>query len=544
MNARMIVTGLCCLFGLLATRAGAASALGDAGHFIVLTPDMYANNPTGAAFTVTLHRHVWPADWANNGDYRVWVWGPDGKEVAAGTIPNGQEQVLLRVPAGLKGVYKITMKPGGYGLAWVECSLGQLVGACGPWDGDPDAKGIHEHFYRNFIIHAMVPRRWYFYVPAGTKTFDVKTNILPFMSHREDYGYFVVSPRGQRVAAFFGGRSLRAELPPTGEPREQTIEVDEGCAGRFWSLWVVNGDSHTFSDLQLLLRGVPPFLAPTPEQWFDPTTGQAPIKLVYDDSPVRLRDQPGAPSRDKYLWTPATFLGDEDYNGWRGAQTLYLWNPENRPVDLGVSCYIADNKARFPVHYRVVGPKGTVALERDDEFGHCASSRVAIPPQGNGVYKLEVTADHWFPWSEPTTPIVIAGKPIAGGARFELETGIARHWFFQVPKGTRTFAVAAAVKDPNHVLLLEVHAPDRQLEVLQVRGGADARVTVTVPPGLDGTIWFLRTEIGSATRYLSGPGNPQQVRIDADIDLLGVPGYLAPTWEQWFDPKTSAAPIN
>ena len=78
MNARMIVTGLCCLFGLLATRAGAASALGDAGHFIVLTPDMYANNPTGAAFTVTLHRHVWPADWANNGDYRVWVWGPDG----------------------------------------------------------------------------------------------------------------------------------------------------------------------------------------------------------------------------------------------------------------------------------------------------------------------------------------------------------------------------------------------------------------------------------------------------------------------------------
>jgi hypothetical protein len=515
----------------------ARGAIGDAGHYFVHTPDLYVNDPRGEAFTVTVHRQVWPADWANTGDYQASVWGPDGKEVATGTIPSGQAQVALRVPAGAKGVYRITVKPAGYGLTWVECSLGQLVAACGPWDGDPEAKGVHERFYKNFNVHAMAPRRWYFHVPAGTKTFEVGTRILPFTSHREDYGFFVMSPRGQRVAAFFGGRSLRTELPPTGELRAQTIEVDEGCAGRFWSLWVVNGDSHSFSDSPLLLRGVPPYLAPTPEQWFDPATGQAPPKLVYDESPVRLREKPGEPSKDKYLWTPAPFLGDEDYNGWRGPQTLYLLNPENRAIDFGIGCYIADGQARFPVHYRVIGPGGGVALDRDDTFGHGVSSRVAIPPRGKGVYRVEVTAARWFPWTEPAPPTVIAGKPVPGGARFELETGLARHWFFQVPSGTRDFAVAVSVKDPDHVLHVEVHAPDRLLEVREVRGGAEARLPVTVPAGLDGKIWFLRTDIGSATRYPSGPGNPRHVRIEADIDLLGVPGYLAPTWEQWFDPR-------
>ncbi len=512
-------------------------AIGDAGHYFVHTPDLYANDPLGEAFTVTVHRHVWPADWANTGDYQASVRGPDGQEVATGTIPGGQAQVVLRVPAGPKGVYRIALKPAGSGLMWVESSLGQLVAACGPWDGDPEAKGVHERFYKNFNVHAMAPRRWYFHVPAGTKTFEVGTRILPFTSHREDYGFFVMSPRGQRVAAFFGGRSLRTELPPTGELRTQTVEVDEGCAGRFWSLWVVNGDSHSFSDSPLLLRGVPPYLAPTPEQWFDPSTGQAPSPLVYDQSHVRLREKPGEPSEDKYLWTPAPFLGDEDYNGWRGPQTLYLLNPEARPIDFGTSLYIADGQARLPVHYRVTGPGGGVVLEREDTLGHGAGSRITIPLQGGGVYRVEVDAEQWFPWTEPAPPTVIAGKPVPGGARFEMEIGIARHWFFQVPRGTRGFDVGIAVKDPNHVLHVEVHAPDRMLEVRNVRGGADARLQVAVPPGLDGTIWFLRTDIGSATRYLSGPGNPRHVRIEADIDLLGVPGYLAPSWEQWFDPR-------
>jgi hypothetical protein len=62
-------------------------------------------------------------------------------------------------------------------------------------------------------------------------------------------------------------------------------------------------------------------------------------------------------------------------------------------------------------------------------------------------------------------------------------------------------------------------------------------VQVVVPAGLDDRIWFLRTDIASSTRFPSGVGDPQQVRITVDLDLLGVPGYLSPTWEQWFDPR-------
>jgi hypothetical protein len=358
--------------------------LGDAGHFFVHSPDLFANNPTGAAFSVTLHRHVWPADWANRGELQVRVLAPDGSVATTGAIPGGQGRVQLAVAAGRPGVYRIAVTPAGSGMMWLESSLGQLVAGCGPWDGDPQATGIHERFYRNLNVHAMVPRRWYFHVPAGTKSFEVATRILPFQSHREDYGFFVMSPRGQRVAAFFGGRSLRRDLPPTGELRAQEIDVDEGCAGRFWSLWVVNGDSHAFSDLALLLRGVPACLAPTPEQWFDPATGRAPPRPIYDEAPVRLREQPDQPSLDKYLWTPATFLGDEDYNGWRGEQTLFLWNPDNRPLTLGIGAYIADEGARFPVRARITAPDGSVALEQEGRFGHGASHRLDLPARGGG----------------------------------------------------------------------------------------------------------------------------------------------------------------
>jgi hypothetical protein len=511
--------------------------LGDAGHFFVHSPDLFANNPTGAAFSVTLHRHVWPADWANRGELQVRVLAPDGSVATTGAIPGGQGRVQLAVAAGRPGVYRIAVTPAGSGMMWLESSLGQLVAGCGPWDGDPQATGIHERFYRNLNVHAMVPRRWYFHVPAGTKSFEVATRILPFQSHREDYGFFVMSPRGQRVAAFFGGRSLRRDLPPTGELRAQEIDVDEGCAGRFWSLWVVNGDSHAFSDLALLLRGVPACLAPTPEQWFDPATGRAPPRPIYDEAPVRLREQPDQPSLDKYLWTPATFLGDEDYNGWRGEQTLFLWNPDNRPLTLGIGAYIADEGARFPVRARITAPDGSVALEQEGRFGHGASHRLDIPARGGGVYRADLAADRWFPWSEPATPIVIAGRPLPDGARFALDVGIARHWFFRVPAGTRSFTVAAAVQRPEHVLSLEVHAPDRLVEAVHVRGGAGRQVQVVVPAGLDDRIWFLRTDIASSTRFPSGVGDPQQVRITVDLDLLGVPGYLSPTWEQWFDPR-------
>jgi len=525
---------------LLSGVARADSFIGDAGHFFCFTPDVLASNPDGRAFSATVHRHVWAKDEMNQGDYQIAVLAPDGKEVAKGTIPSGEAKATLQVPAGAKGVYRVHVQGAGYALTWVECTLERMVVGCGDW-------AMKDGPYRTLVLHAMAPRRWYFFVPRGVVKFQVKHTIFPFQSHREDYGFFVMSPRGQRMTAFFGGKPLDVEtkLPNDPIPVVKTIETDPGTTGRFWSIWACGGDSHNFSDLQILLDGVPPCLAPSPEQWFDPATGKAPEKLVYDDSQVRLLDERCTKrgpdgrllSRDHYLWTPATFLGDEDYNGMRGPATIYLSNPENRPIDFGTCSYIVNERARVPVAYRVAAPSGRVVLEKKDSFAHRDSSRITIPASGAGAYRVDVDCAEWFAWTEPAVPMVLAGKAAGGGSKFALQVGIARHWFFRVPEGTRRFGVALEVADPDHVLAAEVHAPDRLVESLTVRGGSPRSARIDVPRGLDGTVWFLRLEVGSATRFVSEDvRKPTRVRIDATIELSGVPGYLAPTWEQWFEP--------
>ncbi len=249
--------------------APAASWLGDAGHFLKHTPPIYANNPDGRAFEITVHRHVWPPNWGsgNAGDYQIRLDGPDGETVAAGSIPSGESSLTLAAPEGLPGVYTLSITCSGYSLTWVSCTLDQLVIAQG--DYEPRDAQDTRWAHRTFNLHAMVPRRWYFHVPAELETMEVKHTVLSFQSHREDYGFFVMSPRGQRMAAFFGGRPLSRDNTSVFAVT-QTIEVEPGTADRFWSFWACGGDSHNYSDLQILVRDVPPYYASTPEQWFDP----------------------------------------------------------------------------------------------------------------------------------------------------------------------------------------------------------------------------------------------------------------------------------
>ena len=518
------------------------SWLGDAGHFIQTSPRMYANNPDGKAFTVTVHRHVWKTagDWANRGDYAIRILGPDRNVRAEGSVPSGKGSVTLQIPAGARGVHEIEVKTSGYSLTWVETSLTKLVAAGEPFETAGK---------RPFQLHVVAPRRWYFYVPKGVRSFQIRHEIQTGQTHREDFGFFVVSPRGQRVEAVFGGKSL--EMSPTSGTRSgfpkplrpvpvtRTIEVDPGTVGRFWSLWLTSGDSHNYSDLRLQFDGVPPYLAASPEQWFDPQTGQAAPTMVYDDTLIRHPDTVDAqgkmrPPYPRYFCTPTPFLGDEDYNGWRGPHTVWLSNPENRKVELGVQTYLAPPEDQDqPVAIRVTGPGSRALIERALPLG----KSVEIPSAGAGVYRAECDGRRWFPWTQPAPPIVIQGQPTEdGGRRFALETGIPRHWFFKVPAGTEQFRIAAEVLDPNHVLRIEVQAPDRIQEELSVRGGARQEITVKVKPSLADRIWFLRTEVGSASRFPSGAGDPRQLNINVDFELHGVPGFLAPTWEQWFDP--------
>jgi hypothetical protein len=108
-----------------------------------------------------------------------------------------------------------------------------------------------------------------------------------------------------------------------------------------------------------------------------------------------------------------------------------------------------------------------------------------------------------------------------------------------VPGGTRAFRVRAQVADDTDAIVLEVNAPDRTQAMIYGRGGEQ---TVAVPDGLDGRIWHVRVDVGSATRMITaGPPDGRYLAIRLTLDLHGVPGLLAPTWEQWFDPSAVSA---
>ncbi len=549
------------LFFALAVKVALAySWIGDAGHFLKHTPPIHLLSPDANGFTVTVHRHVWAADWANNGDYAIRLEAPDCSIVAEASIPSGQAEAKIALEKSVPGVYRLLIDGAGYDLTWVESSLDRMVIERGDWEAR-DKEDAKSWPYRTFNLHAMVPRRWYFFVPEDLKRFEVKHTVFQFESHREDHGLFVASPRGQRMAALFGGKPLAMG---NGEPEvefavSQTIEVDPGTANRFWSFWACGGDSHNYSDLQVMLSDpIPPYYAPSPEQWFDPRTGVAPDPIIYDASQIRALDRfcdQHAPdghllSRDHYLWTPATFLGDEDYNGMLGPATILLANPEGRPLEFGICSYILNG--RKPVRFLWASPDGAAKLDESTTFAHRDSARVFIPAANGGISTMKVNAGNWFAWCEPMVPMALEGEQIlgvnmaAGGSsasRFHLEVGVARNWFFKVPEGTRSFTVHAVTGGPDEVIQVDVNAPDRIVRSFQASGPGMEGFSqhIVVPKGLDGKIWSLNLGVGSATRFVStDPENPVQPRINLDLDLIGVPGYLAPTWEQAFHAIPSA----
>jgi len=283
-----------------------------------------------------------------------------------------------------------------------------------------------------FRLHtAALPRRWYFFVPQGVNDFQVV--VRHGSAHRQDSGLMVMSPRGQRVAASFANRpratgsSLRQRhnLTPkwdfiSDEPQPQVlhIETDPGSTGRFWSIWACGGDGHWASDMPIRLDGIPPYFAPTPRQWFNPQTGRPPQVSVYDHmiGPIQRTSETICP--------PAPILGDTD-TGMRGPHTVYLYNPENRPFDFQTSGYLHPPDVRIPVKYKVAGPAGQTLVEKEGSFKHfnpIDAFGVSVPASGAGVYRVEVDCPRWYGWSEPSMPMVLAGRRTNDGAsRFSVD---------------------------------------------------------------------------------------------------------------------------
>lgn len=524
----------------------ADTRIGDWGHFLVNSPKVFLNNPEGKAFDVTLGAMRWAVPEWNRTEMRVRVSGPDGKVIVTGVQKIDGNEVKLAIPAGAKGVYvfepnvsddgKIVNPPV---ACWVGSTLDQAV----VWTGDSKGHAIEG---RRLVTHTSVPRRWWFFVPRGVTTFTVKAQRADrYMSQRERWGYFVMSPRGQRVASMWGqplppgpGEEYRAEM-------EVKVLVEPGTGGRFWCLESRYGDAHNYSKPNIALEGVPPYVARSPEEWFDPSTGKNADVVMYDDEPF-MQYAPDGKVAQRWPglqhFTPVCSLGDPDGSEVRGDAEFAMWNPEGKDLRFRIGTYLPRKGPSDPAKAQVkfTDASGKVALDAAMPLFHLhepgKNTPEPLPAMAKGVTTVSVSgAERWFAFTYPATPLVLKGKPAGDGfSEFHLEFGVARNWYFLVPRGTKEFTLRAKAQHETDVMELQINAPDRTVAMFYENAGEK---TVKVPPGMDGKIWHVRIDVGSATQMITEPGNATRyLGIYTTIGLKGVPGLLSPTWEQWFDP--------
>ncbi len=544
----LTAAGLCCAGGT----SHAGTALGDWGHYLRYSPRMFLQNPDGRAFTVTLHLFRWPLEAWNAKQVNVRLTAPDGTAAVEGKVEVTGDSHTFAVPAGKPGTYVFeTNLPATHPMGgpdfWIESSLDRAVA----WTGRPQGHAILDRW---FVVQCSVPRRWWFWVPPDTRSFTCRAQWANmYQSQREDWGITIFSPRGQRVRTLWGDLDYDKGRPFDSDARRTmstTVNVEPGAGGRFWCVELRFADSHNYSKVSFSLDGVPPYLARSPEEWFDPTTGRVPDVPLYNDEPFMqfARPQGG----DAWPWlmhfSPCPALGDPDGAEVRGAADFALWNPEDRPLKFRIGSYVPRDLGSKTPHLapvKITGHGGKTVLEQAMPIEHLHGEHGApepIPATGKGVAMVHIgDTERWFAFTYPATPLVLLGKDAGDGwGRFSLECGTARNWFFFVPPGTRQFSVRAAAEHATDVMHVEINAPDRTLAMIYDRQGEK---TVTVPPGLDGKIWHLRLDIGSATTMPNTPDAPTRyLHMYLTLDLKGVPARLAPTWEQWFEPAAPVAP--
>lgn len=562
--SRRVAHPLACLGVLLlclATPLNAATAIGDWGHFISYTPTMHFNNPDGRAFEIKVHVMQWGIrSWVAS-DLELRLVGPGGEVLVDGKQAVDDATVSLSVAAGTPGVYQLHTTNN----VWVESSLDQSV----LWTGEPgrhlmDDEMIEDaetgkkrkpYFYEKrgqVVFQASVPRRWWFWVPDGTTAFScMAMRADRCMSQREDWGYFIITPRGQRIRALWG--------QPPHTPRKEwrqiqsvDVEVEPGNGGRFWCLEVSLADSHQYSNINFSFDGVPPYLARSPEEWFDPRSGERPAPKVYDDEPfMQSAKTPMLAERWPLLehFSPTPSLGDPEGIEILGQARFALWNPEGRTLGYRIGTYLPRSGTREgteeSAEVTITGPDGQTLLDKSMPLEHLHNDHGEasdVLETGAGVSVVSVSGgERWMSFTYPAVPMVLLGEEGDDGwSSFHFTACAARNWYFMVPAGTTSFELRFQVDIPTDVLQLEVCAPDRVVALFYAQSGEQR---ITVPEGLDGHIWYLRPSVGSATRMVTEGGKDYRYQdLPLRLGLKGVPACLAPTWEQWFDP-TDPKPV-
>ncbi len=518
----------------------AGTSVGDEGHFISYSPKLHMLNPDGREFTVSIHSMRWGhGDW-NKPHVEATITNPEGVVLTEGEHELDGKTWSFTVPEGPAGVYLV--EP--VGNCWVTSSLDRAVA----WTGDPEGHAVEG---RRLVVGATVPRRWWFWVPPDVEEFTVRAQRADrYMSQREDWAFFIYTPRGQRIRALVGQPDTA--LRPYRQDMVATVPVEPGTGGRFWSVRIAYGDSHNYSNVNIALDGIPPYVARSPEEWFNPDTGEPPEIPLYDETPF-IQAAPLQPMM-KERWPglqhfmPAPSLGDPDGNTMRDGGRFALWNPEDRPLGFRIGTYLPRKEdGELPqAKVKIAGGAADSVLDRTFELEHIHGSgkqpKVELRT-GAGVAVGEVLdARRWFAFTYPATPAVLMGEENDGWRHFRFAVCAPRNWYFYVPKGTESFQVGFDADHADDVVKMGICAPDRVVELLHANSVESA--TVKVPEGLDGKMWYLRSEIAEATQ-LRNPSPPYRYQeMPITLRIRGVKGYLAPTWEQWFDPDNPRPPLQ
>lgn len=521
--------------------------IGDFGHYLTGgTTDVKLLNPEGESFSLTLHRYNWvfePGTRWNNPKMGVSVAGPDGEEVLKTSVETHESGARVDIPAAGKGVY--TLHVSVHGLTY-WCMTTTLPNAVATVSRE-----------RPFTTAPIVPRRWYFYVPEDTDYFTLRTWGHKGRSQREDHGLTVRSPQGQRMGMLWDNPSpmVRDGEILWGRDRDDLeqvrhVVVEPGSDGRFWSLEVQMGDAHIWSNFPVALERVPPYIAPSPEQWFNPETGETPSPKLYEDTAYvrkKLPDDgaerwphfahwmPGA-SGGRKDWMAAPALGDNASNHLRPPTRFALANPEGRELTLHLCDYVPRDPSEENIaEVRILDAEGEL-LEtlQTNPLGH--NSIFEHDMNFEGIRHIEVdNVERFWAFTYPGTPVVLEGTAVDNGwHRFRLESGARRHWHFRVPEGTSSFDVRMDTGNPGDIASVDVNAPDRTVARLY---GVEQDATVPVPPGLDGKVWHFSVGVGSSTRYFPAGDKARNLVVNLNLDVRGIPAFLAPTWEQWFNPE-------
>ncbi len=119
-------------------------------------------------------------------------------------------------------------------------------------------------------LAAIGQRRLAFFVPAGTQSITVSVSGI----HQGEYGCALISPDG-KVRGFLRGSNAGSDpmvggTLPQPAPAPLQHAPDPSQTNAIWSLalWATG-------DIICDLQGVPPYLAPNPENWFNPEASPA-----------------------------------------------------------------------------------------------------------------------------------------------------------------------------------------------------------------------------------------------------------------------------